>query len=71
MSKAITLQEFIMDTQAEFPFLSGQLNMLEENAGDILTKQPKHLHDRSPFYVGNVNMVHGPRSCWLDTGKTG
>ena len=30
MSKAITLQEFIMDTQAEFPFLSGQRNMLEE-----------------------------------------
>ena len=50
-----------MDTQAEFPFLSGQLNMLEENAGDILTKQPKHLHERSPFYVGSVNMVHGPR----------
>ena len=71
MSKAITLQEFIMDTQAEFPFLSGQLNMLEENAGDILTKQPKHLHERSPFYVGSVNMVHGLRSCWLDTEKTG
>ena len=30
MSKAITLQEFIMDTQTEFPFLSGQLNRLEE-----------------------------------------
>ena len=61
MSKAITLQEFIMDTQAEFPFLSGQLTMLEGNARDILTKQPKHLHERSPFYVGSVNMVHGPR----------
>ena len=43
----------------------------EDNAGDILTKQPKHLHERSPFYVGSVNMVHGLRSCWLDTEKTG
>jgi fructose-1,6-bisphosphatase I len=43
----------------------------EDNAGDILTKRPKHLHERSPFYVGSVNMVHGLRSCWLDTEKTG
>jgi fructose-1,6-bisphosphatase I len=43
----------------------------EDNDGDILTKRPKHLHERSPFYVGSVNMVHGLRSCWLDTEKTG
>jgi fructose-1,6-bisphosphatase I len=43
----------------------------EDNNGAILTKQPKQLHEKSPFYVGSVNMVHGLRSCWLDTEKTG
>ena len=43
----------------------------EDNHGAILTKQPKQLHEKSPFYVGSVNMVHGLRSCWLDTEKTG
>ena len=42
----------------------------EDNNGAILTKQPRQLHERSPFYVGSVHMVQGLRSCWLDTEKT-
>ena len=45
--------------------------MAEDNTGDILTKQPKPLHERAPFYVGSVNVVQGLRTCWLDNEKTG
>ena len=37
----------------------------EDDRGGILTKTPRHLHERSPFYVGSVNMIQGLRSCWL------
>jgi fructose-1,6-bisphosphatase I len=37
----------------------------EDDRGEILTKPPSHLHERSPFYVGSVNMIQGLRSCWL------
>jgi len=37
----------------------------EDDCGEILSKTPSHLHERSPFYVGSVNMIQGLRSCWL------
>ena len=42
----------------------------EDNEGGILHRQPSHLHERSPFYVGSVNMIQGLRSCWLAHSKS-
>jgi len=44
--------------------------LAEDNTGEILTRQPSHLHERSPFYVGSVNMIQGLRSCWISKEKT-
>ena len=46
MSKAITLQEFIMDTQAEFPFVSGQLTRLLTDIG-VAAKIVNHQVNRA------------------------
>ena len=39
----------------------------ENNSSDILNIQPVALHQRSPFYVGSLNMIQGLRSCWMST----
>ena len=44
--------------------------LAEDNHGEILTRQPNHLHERSPFYVGSVNMNQGLRSCWISDAKS-
>lgn len=41
--------------------------LAEDNDGEILKVQPTSLHQRSPFYVGSVNMIQGLRSCWMAT----
>ncbi|MDA1336695.1 MAG: class 1 fructose-bisphosphatase [Bacteroidetes bacterium] len=46
MSKAITLQEFIMDAQAEFPFVSGQLTRLLTDIG-VAAKIVNHQVNRA------------------------
>jgi len=46
MSKAITLQEFIMDSQAEFPFVSGQLTRLLTDLG-VAAKIVNHQVNRA------------------------
>ena len=46
MSKAITLQEFIMDTQAQFPFVSGQLTRLLTDIG-VAAKIVNHQVNRA------------------------
>ena len=46
MSKAITLQEFIMDSQAEFPFVSGQLTRLLTDIG-VAAKIVNHQVNRA------------------------
>ena len=39
----------------------------ENNSSDILNIKPVALHQRSPFYVGSLNMIQGLRSCWMST----
>lgn len=39
----------------------------EDNSSNILEIQPTSLHQRSPFYVGSLNMIQGLRSCWMST----
>ena len=46
MRKTITLQEFIMDTQAEFPFVSGQLTRLLTDIG-VAAKIVNHQVNRA------------------------
>lgn len=46
MSKALTLQEFIMDSQAEFPFVSGQLTRLLSDIG-VAAKIVNHQVNRA------------------------
>jgi fructose-1,6-bisphosphatase I len=46
MPKAITLQEFIMDSQAEFPFVSGQLTRLLTDIG-VAAKIVNHQVNRA------------------------
>ena len=46
MRKIITLQEFIMDTQAEFPFVSGQLTRLLTDIG-VAAKIVNHQVNRA------------------------
>tara|TARA_B110000503_G_scaffold70529_1_gene109668 strand:- start:213 stop:1208 length:996 start_codon:yes stop_codon:yes gene_type:complete len=46
MRKTITLQEFIMDTQAEFPFVSGQLTRLLTDLG-VAAKIVNHQVNRA------------------------
>lgn len=47
-------------------FIANQAGGLaEDNLGEILQKSPKHLHERSPFYVGSTNMMQALRSCWM------
>lgn len=41
--------------------------LAEDNDGEVLKIQPTSLHQRSPFYVGSVNMIQGLRSCWMAT----
>jgi fructose-1,6-bisphosphatase I len=41
--------------------------LAEDNDGEILKIRPASLHQRSPFYVGSVNMIQGLRSCWMAT----
>lgn len=38
----------------------------EDDHGSILEKVPSSLHERSPFYVGNIHLIHALRSCWMN-----